>query len=159
VYHELQFGEANNCISGSSAHCSRYPLSVQVFELCLVFFFGTCHLTVRPPYQECKSNGWPNDRDVEPMRDPGSWAPPHTIGPPTGPQQIVSLPRFNTSMCSLQVSHESSTTTRYLTTKRRGSKNPGSFLLHVNARSPVLSGLTNNPSLYITFLQYEGPIV
>ena len=80
-----------------------------------------------------------------------SQAPHHTTGPPTGPQEIVGL---ITSMCSLKVSCEFKITPRYLTNierrkgvpKRRGSKNPGSFL-HVNATSPVLSGLTDNLSM------------
>ena len=57
------------------------------------------------------------------------------------------------STCSLQFSRESRMTPRYLTDVerckfvpyRRGSKNIGGFLL-VNAKSPVLSGLTDGPS-------------
>ena len=65
----------------------------------LSFFFlgggGTGHLTTRPPYQGCKTDGWPNDTDVDPLDHPESQAPRHTIGPPTVPQQIVSLPHLN----------------------------------------------------------------
>ena len=83
----------------------------------------------------------------------GSQASHYTTDLPTGPQQMWAFLSL-TSMCSLQVSQEARTTPRCLTNiewrkaipKRCGSKNPGSFLLIVNATSPVLSGLTYSPS-------------
>jgi len=46
---------------------------------------GTGCLTAGPPYQGCKSDGWPDDSNVEPMNHPGFEASHHTTGPPTGP--------------------------------------------------------------------------
>jgi hypothetical protein len=80
--------------------------------------------------------------------------PRRTIGPPAGPQQIVSLLSFDIHW-SLQVSRESMTTPRYLpdterrkvTPKKCVAQKPGSCLLLLNTTSPVLSGLTDNPTL------------
>jgi len=86
------------------------------------------------------------------MNHTGFQAPRHTISPPTGPQQIVSLPHLNIHV--LPPGHpwnqdHSKILGRHRAVqgrpKKRGSKNPGSFLLLVNARSRFLSVLTNNP--------------
>ena len=55
-------------------------------------------MTARPPNLGCKSDGRPNDEDIEPVDCLGSQIPRRTTGPPTGPQHIVSLPYLDIHM-------------------------------------------------------------
>jgi len=122
---------------------------MQVFVLSLVLF-RTSRLTARPPNQGCKNEGRPNDRNVEPMDHLRSQAPHCITGPPTGPQQIVSLPYLDIHMLPprqpTDQDYPEILDRRKLTPKECDSRKPGSFLLLVNTTSLCLSGLTGNPT-------------
>jgi hypothetical protein len=108
----------------------------------------------RPPDQRCKGDGWPNDRDIEPVNHFRSQAPRSTKDLLQAHKEL--WPFFTLIFpCSRQVSREFRITPRYLTDseqcritpKVRGSKEPESVLFLINMTSLVLSGLADKPTM------------